>query len=64
MERATVPRQILQHMANGAGSLEKVTKSILDKVSLHFDMADAKQQGTRLAANFYFISFLEKFLEA
>lgn len=53
-----------QHTANSAGILEKVTKSILDKVSLHFDMTDAKQQGATQVANFYFISFLKKILRS
>lgn len=57
------PGKLTECTANGVGILEKVIKSILDKVSLRFDMADAKQQGATLAANFYFISFLKKFLE-
>lgn len=51
------------HNTNGASVLEKVTKPVLEKVSLHFDKADANQQGATLAANFYFISFIKKSLE-
>ena len=58
------PSKLPQRTANGAGVLEKVTKSVEDKVSLHFDMADTKQHRATLAANFYFISFLKIFLEA